>query len=83
VRIAWRPRVVVEGRAQLADQVRQVGLDDERVRPEMAHQLALADGAMTLGDQMFEQCERLGRQPHRGRPAPQLVRLSIEDEAKE
>jgi hypothetical protein len=62
----------------LADQLRQTGVGDERLGPDCRVQLCLRQGPRAMIDQKPEQVERLWRDVDRVVTAKQLARIRIE-----
>jgi hypothetical protein len=71
-------RIVADCRANLADQLRQTGVGDERLGPDCPVQLCLRQGPRAVIDQKLEQVESLWRDVDRVVTAKQLARIRIE-----
>src|SRR5262245_7697582 len=52
--------VVAKRRPKVAHQDRQIGLDDERIRPEPLHQFRFRQNPWTLVDEQLEKLEDFG-----------------------
>jgi carboxypeptidase family protein len=73
----------VDDPAYLCDQVREIGLDDERVRPEPLLQIVFGQGVRAIEDQRRQQVERLWREVDLTPVPRQLPRVDIEHERSE
>ena len=71
---------IVQRRSDLADEIRQVGFDDEGARPEQFDQLGLPHDGRPPGDEQREQVERFRRQVHGAGRSRQLTGVEVERE---
>ena len=76
----WRAAAVAERFADLSDQIRNIGLDKECVRPEALLQHGLGEDSWTIHGERGQQLERLGREVNLAMSAHELVRVEIQRE---
>jgi hypothetical protein len=69
--------------ADLGDQVREVGLRDERVRPELLLEDGLGEHLRPLQRERLEQLERLGRKMDVPALTDELPGIGVENERPE
>jgi len=80
-----RSRLVTAGAPDFGNQHIEVGLDDERVRPDLRKEIGLRHHVRPVCEQNSQQIERLRRQVHfllrqAGRASYELPRFGIEHE---
>jgi hypothetical protein len=76
-------RRIVQGVADLGDQVREVGFREEGVRPELLVQDGLGEHLRALQRERFEQLERFGRQVNVPALTDELPGVGVENERPE
>jgi len=59
---SWRSGWVAKGPANFADEIRQIGLGNERLGPQSPLQNRLGNHLWTISDERQQQLERLGRE---------------------
>jgi hypothetical protein len=59
---SWRSGWIPKGPANLADEIRQIGLGNERLGPQSTLQNRLGNHLWTIDDERQQQLERLGRE---------------------
>jgi hypothetical protein len=59
---SWRSGWIPKGPANLADEIRQIGLGNERLGPQSTLQNRLGNHLWTINDERQQQLERLGRE---------------------
>ena len=78
-----RARAIVQRLPHFSDQIREVGLGDERLGPELLLQLGFGEDFRTLGDQPLQQFERFGREMNDLAAAGHLPCVVVEDKRAE
>ena len=79
----WRARAIASRLADFRNQIRQIRLGDEGVRPQPLLEFGFREDARAHIDQRGEELERLRRQVHAASITQQLPRIAVERERTE